>query len=90
MIVESGKFQDLQGESASWRSQRINVQFQSKGQLTWDTGKASVFLLAQREKKKNDFSFELASLTAQLVKNSPAMQETPVWFLGPEDPLEKG
>ena len=27
---------------------------------------------------------------AQLVKNSPAMQETPVQFLGPEDPLEKG
>ena len=31
-----------------------------------------------------------ASLIAQLVKNSPAMQETPVWFLGQEDPLEKG
>ena len=31
-----------------------------------------------------------ASLVAQLVKNSPAMQETPVQFLGWEDPLEKG
>ena len=31
-----------------------------------------------------------ASLLAQLVKNSPAMQETPVQFLGWEDPLEKG
>ena len=31
-----------------------------------------------------------ASLVAQLVKNPPAMQETPVWFLGREDPLEKG
>ena len=30
-----------------------------------------------------------ASLVAQLVKNSPAMQETPIQFLGPEDPLEK-
>ena len=29
-------------------------------------------------------------LVAQLVKNPPAMQETPVWFLGREDPLEKG
>jgi len=29
------------------------------------------------------------SLTAQLVKNPPAMQETPVQFLGQEDPLEK-
>ena len=31
-----------------------------------------------------------ASLTAQLVKNLPAMQETLVRFLGQEDPLEKG
>ena len=31
-----------------------------------------------------------ASLIAQLVKNLPAMQETPVLFLGQEDPLEKG
>ena len=30
------------------------------------------------------------SLIAQLVKNPPAMQETPVRFLGPEDLLEKG
>ena len=32
----------------------------------------------------------LGSLIAQLVKNPPAMQETPVQFLGQEDPLEKG
>ena len=32
----------------------------------------------------------MASLVAQLVKNSPAMQETPVQFLGWEGPLEKG
>ena len=31
-----------------------------------------------------------ASLVAQLVKNLPAMQETPVRFLGQEDPLEEG
>ena len=30
------------------------------------------------------------SLIAQLVKNPPAIQETPVRFLGWEDPLEKG
>ena len=30
------------------------------------------------------------SLVAHLVKNLPAMQETPVQFLGWEDPLEKG
>ena len=32
----------------------------------------------------------MASLVTQLVKNSPAMQETPVRFLGWDDPLEKG
>ena len=31
-----------------------------------------------------------ASLVAQLIKNLPAMQETWIWFLGWEDPLEKG
>ena len=31
-----------------------------------------------------------ASLIAQLLKNLPAMQETPIRFLGREDPLEKG
>ena len=31
-----------------------------------------------------------ASLAVLLVKNSPAMQETPVQFLGQEDPLGKG
>ena len=32
----------------------------------------------------------MASLVAQLMKNQTAMQETPVWFLGREDLLEKG
>ena len=36
------------------------------------------------------FGFTGASLIAQLAKNPPAMQETPVWFLGWEDLLEKG
>ena len=31
-----------------------------------------------------------ASLVAQLVKNVPAMQETPVRFLSQDDALEKG
>ena len=31
-----------------------------------------------------------SSLVAQLVKNAPAVQEIPVWFLGWEDLLEKG
>ena len=35
------------------------------------------------------YIFVGASLVAQLVKNLPAMQETPIQFLGQED-LEKG
>ena len=31
----------------------------------------------------------MASLVAQLAKNLPAMQETWVWSLGEEDPLEE-
>ena len=34
--------------------------------------------------------FFRASLVAQLVKNPPGMQESPVLFLGLEDALEKG
>jgi len=36
------------------------------------------------------FELQGASLTAQVVKNPPAMQETLVQFLGQEDPLKKG
>ena len=35
-------------------------------------------------------NYPWAFLIAQLVKNPPAMQETPGSFLGQEDPLEKG
>ena len=34
--------------------------------------------------------YSWASPVAQLVKNLPAMHETPVRFLGLKDPLEKG
>ena len=36
------------------------------------------------------WSLPRASLIAQLLKNPPAMQETLVWSLGWEDPLEEG
>ena len=34
--------------------------------------------------------YRLGQSIAQLVKNPPAIQESPVQFLGREDPLEKG
>ena len=49
--------------------------------------------IAKSQTGLNDFHFHFhlgASLIAQLVKNLPAMQETPVRFLSQEDPLEKG
>ena len=36
------------------------------------------------------WSVSWASLVAQKVKNLPAMQDTQVWSLGQEDPLEMG
>ena len=36
------------------------------------------------------FSFYRTCLVAQTIKNLPAIQETRVWFLCQEDPLEKG
>ena len=44
--------------------------------------------LQQRGPNKN--RLERCSLAAQLGKNLPAQQETPVRFLGGEDSLEKG
>ena len=40
--------------------------------------------------QKATSSWLLACLVAKMVKNLPAMQETWVWSLGQEDPLEKG
>ena len=50
------------------------------------TGVAVVVVLTFQPTK----GYSRASLVAQLVKDLPAMQETPVQFLGQEDPLEKG
>ena len=41
-------------------------------------------------KKDRELGGLWAFFTTQLAKNPPAMQETPVQFLGREDPLEKG
>ena len=63
-------------------------------QLSWgNTANTLVLLLMHRTfriKSLTKPQLRRASLVAQLVKNPPAMQETPVWFLGWEDPLEKG
>jgi len=58
-----------------------------------DTGSCFCHILPQNTVPLNYYSIKLyyqASLIAQLVKNLSAMQETPIQFLGREDPLEKG
>ena len=42
------------------------------------------------ERSHFHYLYYRAFLVAQLVKNPPALQETPVQFLGQEDLLEKG
>ena len=55
------------------------------------TSSVRLFIFIEVQLIYNTILYKLwASLIAQLVKNLPAMQETPVQFLGQEDPLEKG
>ena len=63
--------------------------------LTFDSGLSSLALVWLSDFPVNNpnfygLVFNQASLIAQLVKNPPAIQESPVQFLGWEDPLEKG
>jgi len=44
----------------------------------------------QRPNNKNQFSLTMGFAVAQMVKNPSAMQETWIWSLGWDDPLEKG
>ena len=43
-----------------------------------------------KKKKKSLFIIKWASLVAQMVENLPPVQETWVWSLSWEDPVEKG
>ena len=67
-------------------------QSQDKGIFVFEDGShpGQSFLLPDFPPIRRCFPSRLASLLTQLVKNTPAMQETPVRFLGQEDLLEKG
>ena len=54
----------------------------------WCTGKPGM-LQSMRSQSWTGLS-DWTELIIQLVKNLPAMQETPAWFLGGEDLIEKG
>ena len=60
---------------------------------TCNTGDPGLILGLGRSTGKGKgypLQYSWASLMAQLIKNPPAMQETWVWSMGWEDPLEKG
>ena len=63
----------------------MNLAPSPKGMFTSKFLKLSLFYFLILSKVSNR-----ASLIGQLVKNLPAMQETPVRFLGGENLLEKG
>ena len=50
----------------------------------------NLILLAHWNHSFDTYLSHWSSLVAQMVKNLPAMQETQVWSLSWEDPLEKG
>ena len=57
---------------------------------TWHRLESFLVVNTARALLSSDGPGPWAALIAQLVKNPPAMQETPVQFLGQEDPMEKG
>ena len=58
--------------------------------LHWRQEMSHVSLIGLRDSGWSWVVERGASLVAQMVKNPPAMPETLLWFLGREDPLEKG
>ena len=56
----------------------------------WAVGCYLFCLFRDRSRPPPHSTPKHAPTSSQLVKNLPAMQETPVQFLGQEDPLEKG
>ena len=68
-----------------WNLKKLNLEKQSIGWWSpWALGRSA------GEGIGYPLQYSWASLVAQLVKNLPAMWETWVNSLGPEDPLEKG
>ena len=57
---------------------------------TWEKFTSKIYWIWQYWVLRNLYSCIRASLVAQMLKNLPVMQETWVWSLGWEDPLERG
>ena len=74
----------------TWELPNVQAGFR-KGRRTRDQVSNIHWIIdkAREIQRKHLLLLHWASLIAQLVKNLPAVQETPVRFLGQEDPLEK-
>ena len=57
---------------------------------TYNAGDPGLIPWSVRSSGEDTHKYSWASLVAQIVKNLPAMQETPVQSLGAGNPLEKG
>ena len=62
-----------------------NGSIKKKKKKSWRVSASS-----QNKQLKEMGKLTFTSPVSQPIKNLPAMQETPVQFLGQEDPLEKG
>ena len=78
-LVQSPGWEDSPGEGKGYPLQYSGLE---------NSMDCIVYGVAKSRTRQRDFHFQ-ASLIAQLVKNLPAMLETPVLFLAQEDPLEK-
>ena len=84
---------------ADWKTWRAQDIVQESSQKTVRTNIYSgfsfvelsvIFILSHIFKIKSEYVSFWASLVAQMVKRLSAMQETQIWSLGWEDPLQKG
>ena len=77
-----------------WRKEEERVRLKRKRKWEQNTNCISSYANGCRESwpegLKPSYGWAWAPLVAQLIKNSPAIQEIPVRSLGRGDPLEKG
>ena len=78
-------------QKSFWKAQQVCAQRYSTQSFTMVLPRDSSTQRKSLGKPRHILSaFRWASLVAHLVKNPPAMQQTWVWSLGWEEPLEKG
>ena len=88
LAIQETRVQFL-GWEDPWRRAWQPIPVFLPGRIPWTEGPSELQSMGS-QRVGLDLLTKWASVIAQLVKNLPAMQETPVRFLGQEDLLEKG